>query len=142
MFKDDKGQLSLEFLLIFSISLIILILFTIPFSNIAIETVTDISDSINIKSEMIELKNSINSVYSEGQSSKRTLFIDVNKETELIIKDGVIYCNLNLNNNKTKNIEVSILDYDLNSTLKLNKGENKIIISWLEGGESISIIKV
>ena len=142
MFIEDKGQLSLEYLLIFSISLILLVLLTIPFSNMAIETVTDISDSINVKSEMIDLKNSINNVYSEGQLSKRTVYINVNKEVELNIKEGIIYCNLNLHNNKTKSIKVSILDSNLNSTLKLNKGENKIIITWLEGGESISLIKV
>ena len=46
MIKDDVGQISLEYMLIFTISLIILIVFTLPLAELTIKDTFDISDSV------------------------------------------------------------------------------------------------
>ena len=42
MIKDNKGQISLEYLLIFAVSLIILIVFTLPLLQLGLENTMDV----------------------------------------------------------------------------------------------------
>ena len=73
MIREDKGQIALEYLLIFAFSLMLLIVFTLPLTEIVIEDTFDVSDSLTVKSQLVEISQAIKQVYGEGQGSKHTV---------------------------------------------------------------------
>lgn len=79
MMKENNGQVSLEYLLIFAVSIILLIAFTLPLAEISIENTMDVSNSLNVKSELSKLSNAISLVYSEGQGSKQTVYMTLDE---------------------------------------------------------------
>ncbi|WP_405303553.1 class III signal peptide-containing protein, partial [Methanobrevibacter sp.] len=96
MIEDSSGQVSFEYLLIFAISLIILIIFTMPLLNQSIENTFDVYDSINVKSELSKIASSINEVYGEGQGSRRTVNIHAVNSFKVSIDNNYVYSNLKL----------------------------------------------
>ena len=52
MIKDNNGQISLEYLLIFAISIAILIVFTLPLTEHVIVDAFDVSDSLDVKNDL------------------------------------------------------------------------------------------
>ena len=52
MLKENNGQIAVEYLFIFAIALIILTIFTLPLASLAIDKSTDVSDAVNVKSQM------------------------------------------------------------------------------------------
>ena len=139
MILDNKGQLSLEYLLIFSISLILLIVFTLPLVSLASETILDSTDVVLIKNDMNKIATGINQVYNEGEYSKRTVYIDVKEDIQLNINDNKITTDIHLRDNLIKHLEVSHLNSDLNILLNLYKGVNKIVIEWPENSTKIIV---
>jgi len=127
---DNKGQISLEYLLIFSISLIILIAFTLPIVEIAIEDTFDISNSLNTKSEMMKLSNAITQVYSEGQGSKQSVNLNLNSPVTLNIYNSYISTSITLHDNSKKSFKVLHNSNLAPSTLSLQKGNNSIVVEW------------
>ena len=79
MIKDNSGQVSLEYLLIFAISLIILVTFTLPLTELTIENTLDVSDTLDVKSDLSQLSQAICQVYGEGQGSKQTVTVQSSK---------------------------------------------------------------
>ena len=79
MIKEDKGQVSLEYLLIFAVSIILLIAFTLPLAQFGMEKSLDVSNSMNAKGELSKLSNAISQVYGEGQGSKQTVHLTLDK---------------------------------------------------------------
>ena len=59
MIKEDKGQVSLEYLLIFAVSIILLIAFTLPLAEIGLEKTLDVSNTMNAKGELSKLSNAV-----------------------------------------------------------------------------------
>ena len=59
MIRDNKGQISIEYMLIFAVSLILLIVFTLPLLQFGLENTMDVSQSLNAKSELSKLSNAI-----------------------------------------------------------------------------------
>lgn len=141
MMKEDKGQVSLEYLLIFAVSIILLIAFTMPLAEMAIENTMDVSNSLNIKSELSKLSNSISLVYSEGQGSKQTVYLTLDEPVNVGISNSYLSCNYKLNDGKYKDFK---LDFNSNlnkGSLFLDKGENKIIVEWPVNDEKMIIYK-
>ncbi len=141
MMKEDKGQVSLEYLLIFAVSIILLIAFTMPLAEMAIENTMDVSNSLNIKSELSKLSNAISMVYSEGQGSKQTVYLTLDEPVNVRISNSYLSCNYKLNDGKYKDFK---LDFNSNlnkGSLFLDKGENKIIVEWPVNDEKMIIYK-
>ena len=67
MIKESSGQISLEYILIFAISLMVLMLFTLPLAEESIKDTADVSDSLNAKYELSKISQAVNEVYWEGQ---------------------------------------------------------------------------
>ncbi len=139
MILDNKGQLSLEYLLIFSISLILLIVFTLPLVSLASETILNSTDVVLIKNDMNKIATGINQVYNEGEYSKRTVYIDVKEDIQLNINDNKLTTDIHLRDDLIKHLEVSHLNSDLNILLNLYKGVNKIVIEWPENSTKIIV---
>ena len=141
MIKDDKGQISLEYLLIFAISLILLIAFTLPLSQIAIERTSDVSNTLNVKSELSKLSNAIGQVYSEGQGSRQTVYLDVNEAIYVKITNSYLSASLKLSDGQLKSIALNHNSNLYSGGVNLDKGENKIIVEWPKKKKKMIIYK-
>ena len=141
MFKENNGQISVEYLFIFAIALIILTIFTLPLANLAIEKTTDVSDAINVKSQLYKIASGINQVYSEGQGAKQTVNLELDQSVNVNIYKKHISATVKFNDKSSKLIRVNH-DSDVSTgVLKLDKGKNTVVIEWPVGSEKIFISK-
>ncbi len=138
---ENRGQVSLEYLLIFTISLIILMVFTLPLSEQSIESTLDVSDSLNIKYGLSKVSNAIKEVYGEGQGSKQTVNLDSAKRIKVSIASSYISCKLKLKDNHYKEIRESFNSNLERTSITLDKGENIIIVEWPVGSDNMIIHK-
>ncbi len=130
MIKEDSAQVSLEYILIFAISLMVLMLFTLPLAEESIRDTVDVSDSLNTKSEMSKISQAIKEVYGEGQGSRHTADVNFNKKTKVTITDNYVSCNLKLKDNSNKQIMEHINSKIKKTSITLDKGENRLIVEW------------
>ena len=141
MISEDRGQISLEYLLIFAVSLLILMIFTLPLSEMSIENTMDVSDSLNAKSDLSKISQVIEQVYGEGQGSKHTIDISSNRNIKITITDSRAYCDLKLKDNHNKQI---IQYYNSNiekTSLYLDEGENTLVVEWPINSQNMLIYK-
>ena len=141
MIKDNSGQVSLEYLLIFAISLIILVTFTLPLTELTIENTLDVSDTLDVKSDLSQLSQAICQVYGEGQGSKHTVTIISSKSITFNIGNSFISSNLKLKDGSKKNLKVSYKSTLAKSNIPITKGVNKIIVEWPIDSENMRIYK-
>ena len=141
MIKDNRGQISLEYLLIFAVSLILLITFTLPIAEFGLEKTLDVSNTLNVKSEISKMSNAISQVYSEGQGSKQTLYLNLNKAVSVKITNSYLSTSFKLSDGKTKVIKLNHESNLDSGSMFLDKGENKIIIEWPVNNRQMTIYK-
>jgi len=115
--------------LIFSLFLIFLITFTLPLTEESIKNNIEIEDAITTKYEILKLVDAINNLYNQGEGSKKTIFINLNKDTFVDIKDGTL---------KYNNKEFT-LNNNISESLYLKKGLNKITVSFPVNSETIEL---
>lgn len=142
MIREDVGQISLEYMLIFTISLIILIVFTLPLAELTIKDTFDISDTLNTKNDVSKIAQAIKRVYGEGQGSKQVIHIKSSDVVKLNIGNDYISANLKMNDGSEKLIKENFNSKLEKSTITLNKGENTIVIEWPVGGGLMKIYKI
>ena len=140
MIREDNGQVSLEYLLIFTISLIILMIFTLPLTELAIENTMDISDSLDVKSDLSKISQTIEQVYGEGQGSKHTVDVSSKEKIKIVITDKYAYCNLKLKDNKIKQI-TEYYDSNIKKTSIILDGENSLVVEWPINSENMLIYR-
>ncbi len=141
MIKEDKGQVSLEYLLIFAVSIILLIAFTLPLAEIGLEKTLDVSNTMNAKGELSKLSNAVSQVYGEGQGSKQTIYMGLDKSINVKITNSYLSASYMMKDSKTKEFKL-YHNSNLNSgSLFLDKGENKIIVEWPINSEHMIIYK-
>lgn len=141
MMLDEKGQISLEYLLIFTISLIILIVFTMPLSEMTIKNTLDISQAMDMKSDLSKLSQAIKQVYGQGQGSRQTVLINAPSSQKLDVGNNYVLCNLKLKDNSNKLIKFNFESNLGKSTIQLSKGDNEIIVEWPDGSKNMNIYK-
>ena len=141
MMNDNNAQVSVEYLLIFAISLIILIAFTLPIAEIALQNTFDVSNSLNVNSEISILANTISQVYGEGHGSKQTIYLTLDKPVSLKLTSSYLSTKLKLNDGKSKDFKVYYRSNLANSNLYLNKGVNKIVVEWPINEEKMLVFK-
>lgn len=130
MIKDNGGQISLEYLLIFSVSLIILIVFTMPLLEESMDNTFDVYDSIKTKSDLSKLAQAIKQVYGQGQGSKKTVYLNVEKPVRINIDGNHISANIKLKDNQNKKININIKSTLESNSFKLSKGEKTFVVEW------------
>lgn len=141
MVKENRGQISLEYILIFAISLIILMVFTLPLAEQSINNTLDVSDTLEAKNCLSKIAQAIKQVYSEGQGSKHTVYLNVNKKVRVDISSGHVSCNLKLNDKSNKRLDEHVLSRIKDTSITLDKGENVLIVEWPVNGENMLIYK-
>lgn len=136
---DDKGQVSLEYLLIFAVSLIVLIAFTLPLLEGSMSNTFDVSDSLNVKSDLSKLSYAIKQVYGQGQGSRITVDLDINRPVKINIANNYVSSKIKLNNNQYKEIKIPVKSKLKNNSFKLSNGKNTFVIEWPVESENMII---
>ena len=141
---DNKGQLSLEYILSSMIVIIIISLISVPILLTTIDYSNNIVDAINSKGEMSKITDAIDYCYTSGKGSRRIVYVDLNQNLNLHFynngKIGIASANLNLSDDSME--ITSFFDYpNLNENIHLSKGFNKIIVEWNEESNSIEVKK-
>lgn len=136
---DDRGQVSLEYMLIFAISLILLAVFTLPLTERTIENTLDVSDTLDVKSDLSKISLAVKEVYGQGQGSKQTIHIVSSKDLQVNVADNYISCTLKLNDGQTKTEKMYFKSTLEKSSIYLKKGENSIVVEWPENCENMQI---
>ena len=138
---DDKGQVSLEYLLIFAVSFIVLIAFTLPLLEGSMSTTFDVSDSLELKSDLSKLSQAIKQVYGQGQGSKQSVNIIIKQSVNLNIDKNHASCNLKLKGGSAKTVKESYNSNLKKTSIPLSKGSNTIIVEWPVGSYNMRIYK-
>ena len=136
---DDRGQASLEYMLIFAISLILLAVFTLPLTERTIENTLDVSDTLDVKSDLSKISLAVKEVYGQGQGSKQTIHIVSSKDLQVNVADNYISCTLKLNDGQSKTEKMYFKSTLEKSSIYLKKGENSIVVEWPENCENMQI---
>lgn len=136
---DDKGQISIEYLMIFSISLLILIVFTMPLLEKSMDNTFDVSDSIKTKSDLTKLSQAIKEVYGQGQGSKKTVYLDIEKPVKINIANNHVSSKIKLKDKQEKEIKIYVNSKLKATSFKLSKGEKIFVIEWPENNENMII---
>ncbi|WP_462315208.1 class III signal peptide-containing protein [Methanobrevibacter sp.] len=136
---DDRGQVSLEYMLIFAISLILLAVFTLPLTERTIENTLDVSDTLDVKSDLSKISLAVKEVYGQGQGSKQTIHIVSSKDLQVNVADNYISCTLKLNDGQSKTEKMYFKSTLEKSSIYLKKGENSIVVEWPENCENMQI---
>ncbi len=142
MIGEDSGQMSVEVLFLFAISIMVLLIFTIPIAQLAIATTLDVSNTINAEGELKRLANGIDKVYSEGMGAQKIETLEFNSDISVMVKSKVMSSEVRLHDGKTKGLSQTVKADNLYSNLKLNKGTNKVLIVWSEDSKNIVIKKI
>lgn len=141
MIRENTGQVALEYLLIFAVAMILIIVFTLPLTEYSIENTLDVSDTLDVKSDLSSIGQAIKQVYGEGEGSRQTVNIQSVQNLNLNIAKNQISTNVKLNDGSTKTLKVTFNSNLDKSSLRLSKGENVIIVEWPVDSENMQISK-
>ena len=141
MMMDNRGQVSLEYLLIFAISMILLIAFTLPLTDFTIQTTLDMSDSLDMKSDLSKLSQAIQTVYGQGQGSRQIVNIISQAPSKIDVTDSHVSCNLKLKDGSRKLVKVTSKSNLAKTTIPISEGTNTIVVEWPVGSETMNIHK-
>ena len=141
MMMDNRGQVSLEYLLIFAISMILLIAFTLPLTDFTIQTTLDVSDSLDMKSDLSKLSQAIQTVYGQGQGSRQIVNIISQAPSKIDVTDSHVSCNLKLKDGCRKLVKVTSKSNLAKTTIPISEGTNTIVVEWPVGSETMNIHK-
>lgn len=136
---DDKGQVALEYMLIFAVSLILLIVFTLPLSETTIQNTLDLSDTLNAKSDLSKIAQAVSQVYGQGQGSKQSVHIVSSDDIDVNVNQNYISSTLKLNDGSKKVEKINFKSTLEKSNVHLRKGENSITVDWPESSQNMRI---
>lgn len=139
MMKEDRGQVALEYIMIFAISLILLIAFTLPLAEKSVENTLEISDSLDTKSNLAKIAQEVMQVYGEGQGSKQSVDVISKQTMKVNIDEGHVSSNLKLKDGTSKLIEVDCSSNIPKSSIYLSEGQNTVVVEWPVGSENMNI---
>lgn len=138
---DNRGQVSLEYMLILAISLILLLVFTMPLTELTVQGTMDVSDTMDMKSDLSELSHAIKTVYGQGQGSKQSVNLIVKKSVNINIDQNHVSCNLKLKDGSTKTVNVYYTSNIKKTSIPLSKGSNTIVVEWPVGNYNMRLYK-
>ena len=135
--RENRAQVSLEYLLIFAVSLIILIAFTMPLLVQTMDNTFDVSDSLKAKSDLSKIAQAIKQVYGEGQGAKQSVNVDISRPVRIDIDSTHIKSNIKLKNGDNKAVQIDVKSKLETDSFKLNKGINTLVVEWPVGSENM-----
>lgn len=136
---DNKGQMSVEYLLIVLVVILVLSIVTIPLISNSIDASNDVSHSSDAKVASTTLANAADTVYSNGPGSKRTVNFFIPESTTIEFSGKKVIIPVTLSNGTTQNVN-STTQYGFeNKTLNVNRGWYDAVVSWEVGTKVISV---
>lgn len=142
MIGDNRGQVSLEYLIIFAVSLIILIAFTMPLLNESMSNTFDVTNSLDVKSDLSKISQAIMKVYGGGEGSKQTVTVDAKKESRIDVSNSQISSKVKLNDKQSKVIKLNVKSNIKAGSIKLDKGKNTFVVEWPVGKKNMILYKL
>lgn len=139
MIRDNGGQVALEYMLIFAVGLILLIVFTLPLLDSTISNTLDVSDTMNVKSDLSEISHAVMEVYGQGQGSRQSVDIDSSRDFKVNVGANYLSANIKLKDGSSKSEKVYFKSNLEKSSFYIEKGDNSIIVEWPEGCENMRI---
>ena len=139
IFMDNKGQMSVEYLLIVVVVIVVLSLVTIPLITNSIDASNDISHSSDAKVAATTISNAADTVYANGPGAKRTINFYIPEDTSIRFNGKKVIIPIALSNGTTKNVNVTAQYGFDNKTLNVNKGWYDAVVSWEIGTKVISV---
>lgn len=137
--RDNSGQVALEYILIFTVFLILLIVFTLPLSELAVKNTLDVSDTLDAKSDLSKIAQAVKEVYGQGQGSRQTVEIASSKDVKVNVANNYVSCTLKLKDGSSKVEKIYFKSTLQKSTLYISKDENSIVIDWPIDSENMQI---
>lgn len=148
---DFKAQVSMEYLLIFFISIIILSTISLPFMIQEIDTIEDTRTCMEAKSMLVEVADNIQMVYSSDIGTKKNIAIKSPCSMNISYRQNgsrhYLYTYIKLSNNTHKWIGVEVPcqvsftnkpNYSY-TTLKNNWWYYNTEVKWLESNNTRSV---
>ncbi|OED29857.1 hypothetical protein [Methanosphaera sp. WGK6] len=109
---DKYGQIAVEYLLIFIISMIILSIISIPLCIDEIDDISDIKNTVEVKNTLIELSNNVRMIYSSDYGSSKVISIkcpvDMKIYYRLVSGNHYLYSYVDLSDDETKEVRVLV----------------------------------
>ena len=109
---ENKGQLSLEYMLFFLISLIILSVITLPLMADSLEDVNDMTSGVEAKDLLVEISNAVKIINSMDDSSKKTISVKAPQNLTIYSSTSsnkyYLYTYITLSDNSSKRVQVSV----------------------------------
>lgn len=137
--KDNTGQVALEYLLIFAVSMILLVVFTLPLAEHSIQNTLDVSDTLDAKADLEMIAQAIREVYGQGQGSKQTVDIISDRNIKVNVANNHVSCNMILKDGSIKNEKIYFKSTLEKSSINLKKGENSLTVYWPVDNENMQI---
>lgn len=137
--KDNKGQVALEYMLIFAISMILLVVFTLPLAEVTVQNTLDVSHTMDAKSNLEKISQAIRQVYGQGQGSRQSVDVISEKDMKVNVASNYVSCGMVLNDGSLKFEKVSFSSTLKKSDIVLKKGENSVVVDWPIGSENMQI---
>ncbi|WP_455241033.1 class III signal peptide-containing protein [Methanothermobacter tenebrarum] len=138
---DDRGQLSVEYLLLVFVIILILGGVTIPLVGRAIDASNDVSRASDAKVAVESIADAADVVYSNGPGAKRTVSFYIPQDGTLGYSNNMIYFTITFSNNTMRNITAKTqYSYNLTSnSIQLTRGWHTATITWPLNTRSITI---
>ncbi|CEA14403.1 MULTISPECIES: hypothetical protein [Methanobacterium] len=137
---EEKGQASVEYLLLIVVILIILASVTIPLVSSSVNSTMDISRASDAKNAIQNIANAVDLVYANGPGAKRT--VNVYIPLNLVLQGNNtqnIGMNVPLSGNETKYVN-SDLNYNVTfDNANFNQGWSTVTVNWVVGNKAITI---
>ncbi|MEL7669250.1 hypothetical protein [Methanobacterium sp.] len=136
MFKrgmDNKGQLSVEYLLLLVVIFVVFGAMITYLVGPSIDSANDISDVSGASNAVNTIANAANIVYANGPNSKRTIQIYIPQDMIITTSYNGVSANITLSNGTIKTVSAKT-SYPLQAnTFNVSKGNKKALVRWYTG---------
>jgi len=147
---NNKGQLSLEYVFIFMLTLIIFSIISIPLFIESIENTNDIINVVKTENTLNELSSEVKYIYYSDIGTKKVKDIyipsDMKLEYKLKSSKHYLYTKVKLNDNNTKEIYVEVpckVTFKNNPNYYYSNLYNRyyynVEFKWLEGNKTSNV---
>lgn len=142
---DEKGQASVEYVLLSLVFLIIIGSVTIPLISKSIDSSMDVSDTSNVNAAVNSIANAVGVVYANGPGAKRTInvYFPVSGTLSSTTTNNInsITMPVTLSNGTNKNINAQIpypVSFSPNGNVNQKTNYNATV-TWATGATSITV---
>ncbi len=138
---DEKGQASVEYVLLSLVFLIILGSVTIPLVSKSIDSSMDVSDTSNVNAAVNSIANAVGVVYANGPGAKRTINVYFPVSGTMSTNNNVLTMPVTLSNGTSKNINAAVpypVTFLPNGNVNQQTNYNATI-TWATGASSITV---